>query len=447
MTYETWALLFQGMLTAMLLFNVVQWAWYRERVYALYTAYIAIWVVYFLLRNPFNPVDLPDNVWYFFRTLGPMAAYSVYFEFTTAFLELRTRQPALVRLFRYVQGGLLGYLFVETIFCFATNLWAEPIHEIVHTIVRITLAVFSLYVVVQVYKHRSTVSRLFITGSLLLILGAVTALLLSLFYLDYTSNESISFFRAPLTYMHLGIFLELIFFSLGLAYRHRRESIRKALVDKELAHEREQRLRELAESELAVQQLKQEMTDMQMRALQSQISPHFLFNSLNTLSSLIAEEPERAERFVDEMSNVYRYLLQANDRELTTLDVEMRFIYSYYHMLRTRYGQGIQLEVTIPQTHYPYLLPPLTLQLLVENAVKHNVVSTDRPLTIHVRTEGQTSLCVWNNIQPKVGPRHPSTQKGLLNISEKYRLLNLPPIQITETTESFEVVIQLAPPA
>jgi sensor histidine kinase YesM len=447
MTYETWVLVFLGMLTAMLLYNVVQWLWYRERVYGLYTLYMLVWLSYFILRNPSRTVDLPDNVWYFLRTIGPMVAYFVYFEFTTAFLELKKRNPRLVRLFRYAQAGLLVYLVVELIFCFATDLWSKPIHEIVHTAVRLVLAILSIYIVVRIYKRPNAVSRLFITGSLLLVLGGVASMLLTLFWLDLSSPDPTPFWQAPLTYLHIGIFLELLCFSLGLAYRHRRESIRKALVDKELAHEREQRLREQAETDLAVQQLRQEMTEMQMRALQVQISPHFLFNSLNTLSSLIADEPQRAEQFVDEMSSVYRYLLQANDRELTTLATELTFIHSYSHLLTTRYGQGIRVDLDIADTFQSYLLPPLTLQLLVENAVKHNVVSANRPLLIRISTSETGALCIWNNLQRKINSHTKSTQKGLLNITEKYRLLDLPPIQITETEESFEVVIQLIKPA
>lgn len=97
---------------------------------------------------------------------------------------------------------------------------------------------------------------------------------------------------------------------------------------------------------------------MHMRTLQAQLSPHFLFNSLNSLSALIADEPRKAEQFVDELASVYRYLLQSSDRELIPLEVEMKFISSYYHLLQTRYGQGIYLDVSISNCHAQSLLPP-----------------------------------------------------------------------------------------
>ncbi len=447
MTYDTWVLLFLGMLTAMLLYNIAQWLWHRERVYGLYTLYMLVWLSYFLLRNSPSLVNFPNNVWYLLRTIGPMVAYWVYFEFTIAFLEVKKRQPKLISLFRYAQATLLVYFGIELVFCLATDLWQKPIHELVHTIVRVALAIFSIYIVIQVYKRRNAVARLFITGSLLLVIGGVMAMLFSLTWTSFQTSDAIPFWQAPLTYMHIGIFLELLCFSMGLAYRHRRESIRRALVDKELAREREQRLREQVEAQLAVQQLKHKMTEVQMRALQSQISPHFLFNSLNTLSSLIADEPERAEQFVDQMSSVYRYLLQANDRELTTLTTELTFIHSYYHLLKTRYGQGIVLDDDIADSFRSYLIPPLTLQLLVENAVKHNVVSANRPLRIRLSTSETGALCIWNNLQRKLNNHTTSTQKGLLNIIEKYKLLHQPPIQINETADSFEVILQLIEPA
>lgn len=445
MSYETWVLVFLGMVSAMLLYNIVQWLLYRERIYGLYTLYMLVWLSYFTLRNPSADIDLPTPVWYFLRTIGPMVAYFVYFQFTIAFLDLPNQQPGLVRLFRGVQTALLVYLGVEGVFCFLTDYYRQPIHEAVHTLVRVGLVVVSVYVVQVIYRRKDIVARFFITGSLLLVLGGLAAMVMS-FSFNNNSTESIPFYRAPLTYLNIGIILELLFFSLGLTYRQRAEVIRMALLDKELAREREQHRREQAEADLAVQHLRQQMTDVQMRALQTQISPHFLFNSLNSLSSLIADEPERAEEFVDEMSSVYRYLLQASDRELTTLEGEMGFIRSYYHLLKTRYGQGIHLEVAIDDAYQTYLLPPLTLQLLLENAVKHNVVSADQPLTIRIATDETGSLLVENNLQRKIGVRDLSTQKGLLNITTKYTLLNQPNIDIHDTDEQFKVVVRLIKP-
>ena len=446
MTYETWVLFFLGMLSAILLYNVVQWLWYRERIYGLYTGYMLVWLGYFMLRNPSNTFDFSESTWYYLRTIGPMVAYFIYFDFTIQFLELRTRQPLLVRLLRYAQVFLLGYMLLEAYLCFGSALYRQPIHEIIHTVVRVGLMILSGYIIVQIYRQPSQTGRLFITGSLLLVTGAVMAMILSFTGTGLQSPGPSWFWHAPLTYLHIGIILELLFFSLGLAYRHRHEAVRQALVDQQLARERDQHRREQAEAQLAVEQLKQQMTDMQMRALQAQISPHFLFNSLNTLSSLIAEEPDRAETFVDELATVYRYLLQSGTHKLTPLHKELTFVQAYFNLLKTRYTKGIELDMHIDPRHTAYQLPSLTLQLLVENAVKHNVVSADQPLHIRIMTNGTDTLVVQNNLQRKAQGHGIATQRGLLTISEKYRLLDLADIRITETDTTFEVAVPLIPP-
>ncbi|CCH57097.1 Sensor protein lytS [Fibrisoma limi BUZ 3] len=445
MTYEVWNVLFLGMVTTMLLFNVVQWFSYRERIYGLYTAYILVWVGYFLIRGTTLDNSLTTNARHFVRIAGPMLAYFVYYDFTNAFIGIRERVPSLLKLFRVSQAFLLAYIGLEVWFCFLSDYWREPIHEIIHSVVRITLAVVAWYIIFRIFRVKSYASRYFITGSAMLVLGGLAAMLLTIFASDEW-RERPEFWHAPLTYMQVGIILELMFFSLGLAQRQRQVIIKKAVIEQELAREREKRHREQLEAELAVQRLKQEVSEVQMRVLQAQLNPHFLFNSLNSLSSLISDAPDKAEEFVDELSKVYRYLLRTNEYELTTLETEIDFIHSYYHLLKTRYGQGIELELSVDRKYLNHKLPPLTLQLLVENAVKHNIVSSSRPLTIQIRTNALSTLVVSNNLQRKSRDRVISTKKGLLTIMTKYELLHQPEVDIRETADEFEVVVPLIGP-
>ncbi|MBO0952520.1 sensor histidine kinase [Fibrella forsythiae] len=205
------------------------------------------------------------------------------------------------------------------------------------------------------------------------------------------------------------------------------------------------------------EQLKKINLQSQYESLKQQVNPHFLFNTLNSLSSLIADEPERAEEFVDEMAKVYRYLLQTNRQtdgagELTTLATEMSFIRSYFHLLKTRYGPGIRLEVALDESDLDYLLPPITLQMLVENAVKHNVIHVHKPLIIEIRSAPGGRLLIQNNLQRKT-TRGLSNQVGLSNITAKYRLLaghrpNLDPAGFTvaQTDAYFTVILPLINP-
>jgi hypothetical protein len=176
--------------------------------------------------------------------------------------------------------------------------------------------------------------------------------------------------------------------------------------------------------------------------LKQQVNPHFLFNSINTLSSLIHEDKKSAGRYVKEMSTVYRYLLRNNDDELVPLENELQFIQSYFHLLKTRFGTAIQLQIDVPEQYHSHLLPPLTLQMLLENAVKHNNVSKDAPLQIRIACTKDGWLSVNNNLQKKIG-NIDSTGIGLANIREKYRLLALPDVQLRDDGQAFTAVIPL----
>jgi sensor histidine kinase YesM len=191
--------------------------------------------------------------------------------------------------------------------------------------------------------------------------------------------------------------------------------------------------------------LKKENLQSQLEGLKGQVNPHFLFNSLNSLSSLISEDPEKAEKFLDEMSKVYRYLLRTNEEGLTTLDSDMQFIYSYYHMLKTRYGDGLDMETKIDNHYLNYQIPPLTLQMLVENAVKHNMILKNNPLKILIMTTNSGRLIVSNNLQRK--DRMVSSNKvGLTNIVNKYRLMKKEEISVRDDGKEFAVVVPLIHP-
>lgn len=180
----------------------------------------------------------------------------------------------------------------------------------------------------------------------------------------------------------------------------------------------------------------------EFETLKNQVNPHFLFNCFNTLSSLINEDSTKAEAFLNELSKVYRYLLRNNEDGLSTLDNELRFIQSYYVLLNTRYGDAIQLQVETDPNFGGYLLPSLSLQLLVENAVKHNVVSKQQPLVIDIFTTAGHKLAVNNNLQCK-RVKAPSNGIGLENIKSKYELLNQEGFQVLEDEKNFTVVLPL----
>ena len=187
--------------------------------------------------------------------------------------------------------------------------------------------------------------------------------------------------------------------------------------------------------------LKKANLQTQLDLLREQMNPHFLFNSLSTLSSLISIDPDKAERFVEELSAVYRYLLQSQHDTLITVEKEIRFVEAYFLLLQTRFGKGIDLQVQVAPHHAGALLPPLTLQTLLENAVKHNMVRTDSPLVIAISSTA-TGLQVRNNLQRK-NAHVLSTGNGLKNIRSKFNLLHHNNINIEESDGAFTVILPL----
>ncbi|GAB3325602.1 hypothetical protein GCM10027299_23940 [Larkinella ripae] len=192
------------------------------------------------------------------------------------------------------------------------------------------------------------------------------------------------------------------------------------------------------------EQLRQATLQHQLDTLKMKINPHFLFNSLTSLSSLIGEDQKQAERFVDQLSKVYRYLLQANTRNLVSLQTELDFIGNYADLLQTRYGPSLRIDQSTDAALLDYALPPLTLQTLVDNAIKHNIMSASRPLTIDIRTTQDERLAVRNTLQRKT-VKMDLSQARLGSLMEKYRDLSRREVQVVETDTYFEVSLPLFP--
>jgi two-component system, LytTR family, sensor kinase len=188
--------------------------------------------------------------------------------------------------------------------------------------------------------------------------------------------------------------------------------------------------------------LEQLKMNQEFETLKSQVNPHFLFNCFNTLSSLISEDKKRAEVFLGHLSKAYRYLLRNNENSLSTLEIELKFMDSYFELLHTRFGDSLQYTIEVDKVYLSYLLPSLSLQLLVENAVKHNVLSRERPLVIEIFTTAGNKLIVNNNVQARKSGTS-SNRIGLKNICYKYQLLDVKGFEILQQTGSFTVVLPL----
>ena len=190
------------------------------------------------------------------------------------------------------------------------------------------------------------------------------------------------------------------------------------------------------------EELKNQQIRTQFEVLQNQMSPHFLFNSLNTLTTLINEDQEIATSFTEKLSEVYRYILQNKEKELVSLKEELEFVKAYIFLLQMRYPENLSVEFGISENHYSSSIAPLTLQMLVENAIKHNVISKAHPLHISIYVENGKSLVVKNNLKEKksIGK---STKTGLKNIKKRYAYFGKDNVDVIVTHQSFMVAIPL----
>jgi two-component system, LytTR family, sensor kinase len=200
-------------------------------------------------------------------------------------------------------------------------------------------------------------------------------------------------------------------------------------------------MHQLRHSVEETENLKRENLAAQLNALRTQVNPHFLFNNLNTLSSLIPENPKHAVDFVQQLSKVYRHILEVKEEKSILLSKEMEVLEAYYFLLKTRFGNNIELKINIPCEKLDKNIVPLSLQLLMENAIKHNIVSESRPLHVNIFTENG-SLVMDNNLQLKKQISE-STGIGLDSIRNRYKLISEKPVKVTESETNFTVSIPL----
>lgn len=190
------------------------------------------------------------------------------------------------------------------------------------------------------------------------------------------------------------------------------------------------------------ERLKREFVQAQLDGLKSQVNPHFLFNSLNTLVYIIPEDPDKAVEFVQKLAKVYRYILEIQERRLIPLWEEMEFLESFMFLHKERFCDNLRISIDVPKSERSHLIVPLSLQLLFENAIKHNIISKEKPLGISLKIEEGKYLVVRNTLQLRSNPE-PGTQTGLANIKNRYEYFSDQPVVVKETETEFIVSLPL----
>jgi uncharacterized membrane-anchored protein YhcB (DUF1043 family)/putative flippase GtrA len=191
--------------------------------------------------------------------------------------------------------------------------------------------------------------------------------------------------------------------------------------------------------------LKREALQSQFESLKNQLSPHFLFNSLTALKILIKEASDTAQNYVNSLSRALRYTLKSNEKQLVTLKEETEFMESYLFLIRMRFGDNLSIGTSINENLLSHNLPPLTIQTLVENAIKHNEISRKNPLGINILTTDNESLIIVNDIHEKITGEE-GTGIGLTNLSKQYQLLFNKEIIIRKEDNKFSVEVPLIRP-
>ncbi|MCF6403130.1 histidine kinase [Chitinophaga filiformis] len=195
------------------------------------------------------------------------------------------------------------------------------------------------------------------------------------------------------------------------------------------------------EALLRNEMLQKENIVAKYEALKQQVNPHFLFNSLNSLKSLIMVHPERSVDFVIRLSDVYRYLLKHGVNGTVTLSEELEFLQSYIFLLERRYETNLSIEIDLPERYLSSIIPPVSLQILIENAVKHNVVSAAKPLSVRISIQDDF-IHVENDLQPRYSIEK-SEKIGLATLDHRYRLLSEKGVRIETKEKKFSVLLPL----
>ncbi|RZJ37798.1 MAG: histidine kinase [Chryseobacterium sp.] len=198
-------------------------------------------------------------------------------------------------------------------------------------------------------------------------------------------------------------------------------------------------LKKTSKKEVVQQKLIANSANAQFESLKNQLDPHFLFNSLNVLSALIDENPDQAQKFTSSMSKIYRYVLEQKDKELVTVLDEIEFAKTYCNLLKTRFEDSVDFEFDVLKEDEQKLVVPLSLQLLLENCIKHNFATSSKPLIIKVYSEG-SYLSVKNNLQKREQLKE-SAGIGLSNIVQRYSLLTDQNVFVEESPQDFKVKI------
>lgn len=265
-------------------------------------------------------------------------------------------------------------------------------------------------------QSRSRVATDIAMNVCILILGVTMLTLLKQVFSSGFSEKKQLFFMTLFSYLIVHFILLLVARLVNLNFQYQQNIIEK-------------------------EQTKQKALQHQLQALRSQINPHFLFNALNSLNALIRQKSDKASTFVDKLSLLLRSTLQRSDKDFITIQDELEYLETYIYLQKERFGDKFSVDIQIPEEWTKELIPSFSLQLLVENAIKHNVISKKQPFSVEIYSEGNY-LVVRNLLQERRDSVE-STGTGLSNLSTRFNLLKKRAIQILKDKQHFSVKLPI----
>jgi sensor histidine kinase YesM len=423
--------LFAGIFLSMILYNLFIFLTTRDRIYLLYVcynffmAYSQLGLLGFTQHYIFPESPVTDY-WIYMISGSMVGTFGCLF--IASYLNIKNYSALIYKSIMLIAALFPSYLIFDL-------LGFYTLKEIAYDILGLCcFALFYISVYISIRKGNLQ-TKFLLAGWSLFMLGYVTFIL---------KNEGLLPYNLFTHYgMITGSALEMLLLSFALADRIntlRKDNAKKQEEIITQLEKNEQFLRKSKQLELDKERLKKEILISEYESLKKQINPHFLFNSLNVLTDLVHEEHEMAETFVTELSKAYRYILECEQESLVSLQTELRFIRSYIFLLKIRFEENLQISIEIPESENR-LIAPLTLQLLVENAVKHNIISSAQPLKIDIFTI-ESYIIVSNNIQLR-RDKEKSTGKGLKNIQSRYQYISGDDVQVIYSSKQFMVKIPL----
>jgi two-component system, LytTR family, sensor kinase len=326
--------------------------------------------------------------------------------------------------------GLSLYTFLNTIFCDVYSHFNIPIkwYWALIIITTLTLSTWEINRLIYPYlkklntfihsRRKNVAINIVVTS---FITSTITIGIISLFHYVILGMKTVPMFDPLKLCVTYTIVVNLLFQLLNLITFIEKENTEKAIESAEL-----KKMNAMAE----------------LQAVKSQINPHFLFNNLNVLSSLILQEKEDANKFIEEFSKMYQYILQTQEVELVPLKKELEFLETYTYLLKKRFPNSLEIKINVADDKQDFNIVPISLQILIENAIKHNVVSKSRPLLVEISSNGADVLIIKNNMQQKM-VKELSSRIGLQNIDKRYEMITGKNIIVIDDSINFVVKLPL----